>query len=399
MKCAYFDCFSGASGDMILGALLDLGVTLEQLEQNLSRLPISGYQLTAERVKSQGISATHLKIEIDQSAQPLRYFSHIREIIGNCGLPAEIKAQSLAVLQRLAEAEAKIHAIGIEQVHFHEIGAVDTIIDVVGSIVGLNILGVDEILCSPLALGYGQIKCAHGNLPVPAPATLELLKNCPVYGGDVPAELVTPTGAAIISTLAKNFSAIPLMQAEKIGYGAGSRDYSPHPNLLRLIIGERNGAAATLSETLAKLEADIDDMEPQLYAYIMEQLMVAGALDVTLTPIYMKKNRPAVRLSAFAPPHLSQKLAHLILQETTTIGLRISQVQKMMLTRQIKNIETPWGTVTVKICRLPNQKVKFKAEYEDCKKIAQTEGICLQEVYRQVQILAEKQLVHDFINN
>ncbi len=388
MKCAYFDCFSGISGDMILGALLDLGVELAQLEQAISRLPIKGYKLLPERVKRGQLSGTLLKVQLDREAQPLRNLSTIQNIISRSSLSPQTQKQAQRIFQRLAEAEAKIHATTPEQVHFHEVGAVDTIIDVVGALAGLEILGVERVIASPLPLGRGEINCAHGLLPLPAPATLELLKGCPVYSGESEGELVTPTGAAIISSLAHTYSPLPLMNIERIGYGAGSRDYSPRPNLLRVIIGEcRHSQAA---ETLTQIEADIDDMNPQLYGWLMERLFSAGALDVTMTPIYMKKNRPGVRLSVFAPPHLLQQMANLIFRETTTIGLRFSHIQKLKLPRSSRKIDSPWGPVGIKIAQLPDQKFKYTPEYEDCRRIAQREDISIQEVYRRVQQLAEK---------
>ncbi len=390
MKCAYFDCFSGVSGDMILGALLDLGVELVQLEQAISQLPIKGYKLTAERVKRRQLSGTLLKVQLGQQTQPLRNLNSIQKIISQSSLSPRVQEQAQQIFQRLAEAEAKIHATTPEQVHFHEVGAVDTIIDVVGTLAGLEILGVERVIVSPLPLGRGQINCAHGQLPLPAPATLELLRGCPVYSGESEGELVTPTGAAIISSLAHTYSPLPLMNIECIGYGAGSRDYSPRPNLLRVIIGECRDSRA--AETLTQIEADIDDMNPQLYGWLMERLFAAGALDVTMTPIYMKKNRPGVRLSVFTPPQLLQQMADLIFRETTTIGLRFSHIQKLKLPRSSQKIDSPWGPVAIKIAQLPDRKFKYTPEYEDCRRIAQKEGISIQEVYRRVQQLAEEVL-------
>ncbi len=391
LKTAYFECASGISGDMVLGALLDLGIELSQLEQAISALPVKGYKLVAEKVKRQHISGTRLKVEIDHENQPHRHLSNIKEIISVSTLPDKIKERAIHIFQRVAEAEAKIHGTSVEQVHFHELGAVDTIIDIVGALVCLEILGIEQIVSSPLPLGHGTITCAHGQLPVPAPAALELLKGCPVYAGDTEGELVTPTGAAIISTLAKSFSRLPLMNIQNTGYGAGSRDYSPRPNLLRVIMGESQEEHAS-SETLTKMEADIDDMNPQLYGWLTEKLFSAGASDVILIPIYMKKNRPATRLNVFAHPHLIKKLTDIIFEETTTIGLRFSHSHKMVLSRSFQQIDTPWGPVSIKIAQLPNNKFKYKAEYEDCKKIARQEGISIKEVYAKVEQLAEKTL-------
>lgn len=372
---------------MILGALLDLGVELSRLQGALSGLPLEGYRLVAKKVKRGHLSGTLLKVEFDQQPQPLRNLEIIQGIIAKSTLSVKIQEKANKIFQRLAEAEAKMHATTPDKVHFHEVGAVDTIIDIVGSLIGLEILGIEQIISSPLALGYGKVNCSHGSFPIPAPATLELLKNCPVYAGDIEGEMVTPTGAVIISSLAQSFNSMPLMNIEKVGYGAGSRDYSNQANLLRVVVGEIKDGM--LTETLAKIEADIDDMNPQLYGWLMDKLFAAGALDVTMAPIYMKKNRPGVRLTAFACPHLLQQLENIIFQETTTIGVRFSHVHKLRLPRSIHEIETPWGLVAIKVAQLTNRELKYTAEYEDCKRIAQKEGISIKKVYAVVQQLAE----------
>jgi uncharacterized protein (TIGR00299 family) protein len=379
MRIAYFDCFAGASGDMILGALLDAGVEPKVWQGELNKLNLSGYELKIDRVQKQGIAATAVRVLVGGGSQE-RHLAEIEELIGTSQLPAEVKETSVEVFRRLAEAEARVHGTTPDRVHFHEVGGVDAIIDIVGSVVGLWLLGIEELYASPLPLGHGFVDCAHGRLPLPAPATVELLQGVPVLSRDVEGELVTPTGAAILTTLAKGFGPFPPMTVEGIGYGAGQRDF-PFPNLLRLLVGATSPTLDARMETLTVLEANIDDLNPEFYGHLMERLFTAGALDVYLTPVHMKKNRPGVVLSVTCPPAQAETLAALIFAETTTIGLRRQEVQRWALARERVEVETPYGTVGVKVARLSGKVMTASPEYEDCRRLALESGVPLKEVY------------------
>jgi uncharacterized protein (TIGR00299 family) protein len=379
MRIAYFDCFAGASGDMILGALLDAGVEPEVWQEELSKLNLSGYQLKIDRVQKQGIAATAVKVLVSEGKQE-RHLAEIEELVGTSQLLTEVKETSVEVFRRLAVAEARVHGTTPDRIHFHEVGGVDAIIDIVGSVVGLRLLGVEEIYASTLPLGHGFVDCAHGRLPLPAPATLELLQGVPVLLRDVEGELVTPTGAAILTTLAKGFGPFPPMTVEGIGYGAGQRDF-PFPNLLRLLVGTTSPALDARMETLTLLEANIDDLNPEFYGHLMERLFSAGALDVYLTPAQMKKNRPGVLLSVACPPAQAEALAALVFAETTTIGLRRQEVQRWALARERVEVETPYGTVGIKVAKLGGKVMTVSPEYEDCRRLALGSGVPLKEVY------------------
>jgi len=379
MRIAYFDCFAGASGDMILGALLDAGVEPDAWQGELDKLNLSGYELKIDRVQKEGIAATAVRVLVDEGGQE-RHLTEIEELIGTSQLPNGVKETSVEIFRRLAVAEAKVHGTTSDRIHFHEVGGVDAIIDIVGSVVGLQLLGVEEIYASALPLGHGFVDCAHGRLPLPAPATVELLRGVPVLSRDVEGELVTPTGAAILTTLAKGFGPFPPMTVEGIGYGAGQRDF-PFPNLLRLLVGTTSPALDARMETLTLLEANIDDLNPEFYGHLMECLFTAGALDVYLTPVQMKKNRPGVVLSVTCPPAQAQALAALVFAETTTIGLRRQEVQRWALARERVEVETPYGTVGVKVARLSGRVVTASPEYEDCRRLALESGVPLKEVY------------------
>ena len=379
MRIAHFDCFAGVSGDMILGALLDAGVEPDVWQGELSKLNLSGYELRIDRVQKQGIAAIAVRVLLGEES-PKRHLAEIEELITTSQLPTEDKEMSVEVFRRLAVAEARVHGTTPDRIHFHEVGGIDAIIDIVGAVVGLRLLGVEEIYASTLPLGHGFVDCAHGRLPLPAPATLELLQGVPVLSRDVDGELVTPTGAAILTTMAEGFGPFPPMTVEKIGYGAGQRDF-PFPNLLRLLVGITSPTLDARMETLTLLEANIDDLNPEFYGHLMERLFTAGALDVYLTPVQMKKNRPGVVLSVTCPPAQAEALAALVFAETTTIGLRRQEVQRWALARERVEVETSCGTVGVKVARLSGRVVTASPEYEDCRRLALESGVPLKEVY------------------
>lgn len=379
MKIAYFDCFAGISGDMCLGALIDAGLKLDYLNQELSKLCLEGYTLQTNRVLKNGLSGTKLDVIIKDGYEKLSY-PKMLDLIKKTSLADPVKLKASTILKRLAEAEAKVHNINIDGIHFHEIGELDTIIDVLGTIVGLSALGIEAIYSSALNLGSGEVKTQHGLLPVPAPATVELIKGALSYSSGIKAELTTPTGAAIITTLAQGFGDLPVMRVEKTGYGAGSFDL-PRPNLLRIIIGRTEEGYEQDIVTL--IETNIDDSNPQIFGYLMEQLFEAGALDVYLTPIQMKKSRPAVLLSVLANQSEVNRLAEIILKETSSIGLRYAQMMRQKLHRQEGLIETRYGQVKVNIAR-GNGNERITPEYEDCKRIALSRNVPLREVYNEV---------------
>jgi uncharacterized protein (TIGR00299 family) protein len=382
-RIAYLDCFSGISGNMMLGALLDAGLELERLETELAKLPISGYKLKVEPVKRHGLGGTHVEVEVSETGVE-RHLHHVEEIIESSDLPEEVQQRGMDIFRRLAQAEAKVHGAPVESIHFHEVGAMDAIVDVVGAAIGLWLLGIDQVYASPVHVGRGTVKCAHGVLPVPAPATLELLQGVPVYGRDVDAELVTPTGAAILTTVAEAFGAAPPMQVNHIGYGAGTREL-PIANLLRISIGEVVTKADDYErDTVTLIETNIDDMNPQWYEHTMARLFDAGALDVFLTPIQMKRGRPATQLSVLAPEtHVSDTL-DILFAETTTIGVRMHAVQRRKLRREVVTVETPYGPVAVKVARRGEAVVNATPEYRDCQRIAAEHGVSLKDVYRAV---------------
>jgi len=393
-KIIYFDCYSGISGDMTLGALLDLGLDLDRLRASLAGLPLRGYRLVAEKVTRGGLAGTRAQVIVEERQQQQRQLPQIEELINNADLPGPVKATSKAIFNNLAEAEATVHGITADQVHFHEVGAVDAIVDVVGTAAALHLLEVMAVYSSPLPMGSGEVQTEHGKLPLPAPATLELVakRKAPVYGSREKVELVTPTGAAIITTVAKEFGPLPEFLPEAVGYGAGSYELS-YPNYLRLLLGQTEITTSFYTDQLIQLEANIDDLNPEIYGYLMEKLFTCGAVDVFFTPIQMKKNRPAVQLTALIPPHLLPDIRNLIFTETSTMGLRFRQAQKVMKPRETGQVDTKWGTIRIQYCPNPpgEQLFHYAPEYEDCRKVALASGLPLKEVYR----LAE----HLFRNN
>ncbi|MBT9168726.1 MAG: hypothetical protein DDT19_02074 [Syntrophomonadaceae bacterium] len=380
MKIIYFDCFAGASGDMLLAALLDAGAPLEAVKQELACLPLTGYELKLKRVLKKGISALSLTVAITEKQESHQHYHQIKAMLESSALSPQVKTMSLAIFHRLAEAEGKIHGKAPADVHFHEVGAVDSIVDIVGIAAALCSLGAEKICSSPLHCGSGFVSCAHGELPVPAPATLELLSGVPVYSRGVEAELLTPTGAAVLTTLAE-FGPLPYMTIIKSGYGAGKKELSI-ANLLRVIVGEAvPPAAGYLREETVMLEANIDDMNPEFYSYISEKLFTAGALDVTLVPVQMKKGRPGVMLSVLAKQKQEEALLEIIFAETTTLGIRKSTAEKLMLPRRIVSVETVYGPVRVKIAELSNRIINAAPEYQECRQLADASGVPLKKIY------------------
>jgi uncharacterized protein (TIGR00299 family) protein len=390
MKIAYFDCFAGASGDMILGALLDAGLDLGKLQTEISKLGLEKCGVDAADVVKKGISGTRAVVTIDQEhhGHHHRHLSHIREIIRSSSLDAAVKDRSLSIFTRLAETEARVHACDVESVHFHEVGAVDAIIDVVGAVAGIHLLGIEECHCSPIHLGSGTITCTHGVLPVPAPATALLVQGLPVYATDVVGELLTPTGAAILSTLCAGFGPMPPMVMERIGYGAGMSD-PPIPNLLRIAIGEAaRGQGAFEADQLAVIETNVDDMSPQVYEHVMEKALGMGALDVFMTSVQMKKNRPGTMVTVTCKPEEIYRFAELLMTETTSIGIRWRIENRLKAKRELKRVETPWGAIRVKFASIGEKIVNVSPEYDDCKKAAVENGVPLKQVMDMVRKLA-----------
>ncbi|HEY3637712.1 MAG TPA: nickel pincer cofactor biosynthesis protein LarC [Rhizomicrobium sp.] len=447
MRIAYLECFSGMSGDMFLGALIDAGVQPRVFEEAVAALAV-GAHLEISRVVRSGISATKVDVWVDgekdmpredywakkdvarallpakahhdhardhdddhnrphhhdparefeasRAAAPPHTHSHdhgrglteIRAIIRKAAISDAAKTTAISIFEALAAAEAKIHDKPVEEIHFHEVGAVDAMVDIVCSAVGGEALGVDEIVCSPLNVGGGSVKCAHGTFPVPAPATVELLRDAPVYSSGVQAELVTPTGAAIVKTLARRFGPFPEMKIEKSGYGAGFRDFTGHPNVVRLTIGEAASTLAgkTASETISVLEANLDDLNPQVFGYVMDRLLEEGALDAFGMPVQMKKNRPGMMLTVLCKPEGADKLTQLIFTESTTLGVRRRDETRQTLARRWENVRTQWGDVRIKIASMNGTVTNYAPEYEDCRRIAAEHHVPLKMVMQEAAL-------------
>ncbi len=381
MKVAYFDCFSGISGDMVLGALVDAGCELSRLEGELRRLPVSGWTIRAEKVARGGLTATKVHVQATEHHHH-RSLSALLELIDKAELAPRIADGAKGIFRRLGEAEARVHDVPVEKVHFHEVGAVDAIVDIVGACIGFELLGLEEFTCSALNVGGGSVQTEHGTLPVPAPATAELLRGAPTYSTGIARELVTPTGAAIVSTLASRFGPMPPMTVTAIGYGAGSAQLAEQPNVLRLFIGESAArqTAAPGEETIAVIEANLDDMNPQIYGYFVERALAAGALDVFATPVQMKKNRPGQLLTVLCEPAAVDRLTDLIFRETTTIGVRTYTARRRTLERESVPVETPYGVIRMKVSRLNGHVLNAAPEYEDCQRAAAERGVPLKQV-------------------
>jgi uncharacterized protein (TIGR00299 family) protein len=388
MRIAFFDCFAGISGDMILGALVDVGVDIGALREALSGLPISGYEITHTRVLKRGIAATSVSVHC-QEPQTHRNLQDIIRLLSESTLPPQVINRSIQTFRRLAQAEAKVHGTTPDQIHFHEVGAVDSIIDIVGCMIGLEWLGISEIKASRIPMSYGRIECTHGILPLPAPATMELLRGVPTFPSGLEGELVTPTGAALLTTLANHFGDIPPLTIDRVGYGAGQKDF-PIANVLRLIIGE--STVPLPQERMTLLETNIDDMNPEIFEYVMQRLLEAGAADVYLTPVYMKKNRPGVVISVLAHHTDVHRLTDILLAETTTLGVRFFEFQRRCLERETLEVTTPFGEITVKVGRRGESIVNIAPEYEDCRAAAARCQIPLYRVYEAAHRAAEAYL-------
>ncbi|MEJ2744139.1 MAG: nickel pincer cofactor biosynthesis protein LarC [bacterium] len=388
MKIAYFDCFAGVSGDMILGALLDAGLKLEELKRALNRVPVKGYRIAARRVMRGGLAGTKAGVHLESGAgKGVRGLDDIRAILRRSRLAPDIIATADRIFTELARAEARVHRTRLARAHFHEVGAIDAIVDVVGSIAGLKALGVDEVYASALPWNSGTVECAHGMLPVPAPATAELMKGMPVYRHSVNGEMVTPTGAAILKIRAKRIGQMPALRVSRIGYGAGGEQFGNFPNLLRLVIGEGGGACGT--ETVGIVETEIDDMSPAIYDYLSGRLYGAGAYDVYVTPIMMKKNRPGQLLTVLCSPEQIPFMADIIFTESTTLGVRFRESERLILKREVISVRTPHGRVRVKLAKRPDGRVNASPEYDDCARLAAEKGVSLRRVIAAASQAAE----------
>ncbi len=385
MKIAYFDCFSGVSGDMALGALLACGADEAAFRQALAGLAVSGYELKIGRVTRGGLAATDVDVVLREHEQGHgRHLPDIATLLERSTLSDTVRQKALAVFGRLADAEAKIHSTTREEIHFHEVGAVDAIVDIVGVCLLLEMLGIEQVVLSALPTGYGTITCAHGVLPVPAPATLELLTGFPVYPVNIRGELVTPTGAALLTTLAGPDQAgpMPAMRVQTSGFGAGKKQFDPNrPNLLRVVIGETEESADKTPQTIRVLETNLDDQNPEGFELLMERLFAAGALDVFFVPIQMKKNRPAILVTVLCPLEKTEELASILFREGGTFGIRIREQKRLTLTRSWETVTTEYGPIQVKVGAWQGEEVTAAPEYEDCKRAAVEHGVPLRFVY------------------
>jgi uncharacterized protein (TIGR00299 family) protein len=379
-KLAYFDCFSGISGDMTLGALLDAGCDLALLRSGLEGLQIPSWTISAEKVWKNGMSATFVRVAAEDHTKH-RSLSAILEIFDRSQLSNSVRKNAAAIFRRLGEAEASVHDVPLEKIHFHEVGAVDAIVDIVGACLGFEAIGIQKFACSPLNVGGGTAKMAHGILPVPAPATAKLLQGKPTYSNGLQRELVTPTGAAIVATLCDTFGPQPAMSVASIGYGAGSADLEGQPNVLRIMIGEAaEKVVPGFDEEISVIEANLDDMNPQIYGYFQEKALAAGALDVYTTPVQMKKNRPGTLLTLLCKPQDANALLSLIFAETTTFGARAYTAQRRTLPRESVNVHTQYGDVRIKLSRVNGHIQHVAPEFEDCRKLAVEKNVPLQRV-------------------
>jgi pyridinium-3,5-bisthiocarboxylic acid mononucleotide nickel chelatase len=378
LKTVYLDCFSGISGDMMLGALVDAGVPLDAIRAGVASLGLPNCDLVAHEVKRRGFRATKVDVQ-HEPEHAHRHLHHITDMIDHCELTTRQKDLAKRIFQRLGEAEAKVHGTTIQRVHFHEVGAVDSIADIVGSAIGIDLLGADRIECSPIPTGSGSVKIAHGLVSVPAPATAELLQGIPLASSSIQSELTTPTGAAIVSTVVDRFGPLPPMRIERIGYGAGSRDFEAQANLVRLLIGHSDGAV--LQDQVWMLQTNLDDQSGELIGHTLQLLMDAGALDVYTTAIHMKKDRPAVMLSVLCEAEDAEALTQMMFRETTTLGVRRWPLTRQKLARQAITVDTPWGPVQGKLALLDDGP-RFSPEYEACRTVAISHQVPLQQVYQ-----------------
>lgn len=390
-KIAYLDCFSGISGDMFLGALLDAGLSFKKLEEALSTLPLTGYRLEAEAVLRCGLAGRHFRVHVEKDTHHHhRNIGSIREIIASSALSEGVKAKSIGMFERLAHIEAAAHGTEPEKVHFHEVGAVDSIIDIVGSVFGVEEMGIGKLHVSPLPLGSGFVKASHGLIPLPAPATVALLEGVPVYDSGQRREMVTPTGALLVTSLGSSFGPMPPMMIRKTGYGAGTGNPEGRPNLLRILLGEPWDGINT--DTVAVVETNLDDMSPEWLGYLMERLLDRGALDVSFCPVQMKKNRPGVRVEIIGRPGDKNALMEILLQESTALGARFRYTERTVLARKSAVLESPWGPLQVKEITDSAGHRTYRPEFEECRKIAIERNIALKDIFAWVMGSGEPRL-------
>jgi pyridinium-3,5-bisthiocarboxylic acid mononucleotide nickel chelatase len=393
VRLVYFDCPSGVSGDMILGALVDAGVAVDALRAELGKLPLGGWDLRTREVRRGAFRATKVDVLVDETAhRHHRSLGDILAIVEGSGLAPAARERTARIFRRLAEAEARVHGTAVEAVHFHDVGAVDAIVDVTGAVIGLALLGADEVYASPLPLGGGLVDGPHGRIPVPGPGTAELLRGVPVVDTGVRAELVTPTGAAILTGVARAFGRVPPLTVTAVGYGAGTMDLPDVPNVLRVFVGEAGAGPST--ETIARVETTVDDMSPQLCEPLLERLFEAGAVDVFLTPVIMKRSRPGVVVTALAPAPLVGTLARVLFEESTTIGVRWSTWERLPLARETVTVATAYGPIACKVARLDGRIVTVTPEFSDVRRVAREQSLPVREVLDQARADARRQLAH-----
>jgi hypothetical protein len=382
MRIGYFDCFSGASGDMILGSMIDAGLSPGGLREELKKLRLRNVSLKIQKVMKGGISATQVIVEGRDEKRHSRSLKELLQIIDRSRLDSEVKEKSREIFKRIGSVEAKIHRKPVEEVHFHEIGGLDSVVDIAGAVWGFREMEIEKLYVSRVNVGTGFVRCEHGVLPVPAPATLDLMKGKPIYSSGIERELLTPTGAALLTSLGSEFGKMPGMKVERIGYGAG-RDDLPHPNLLRLITGREGPSAG--KEKVMVVETNIDDMNPQFYDYIMERLLAMEVQEVFLTPILMKKNRPATLLTIICSAEKLSPVINFLMLETTTIGMRWREEERSCADREVLSLQTKYGKIRFKLARWKGRRVNLSPEYEDCKKVALTRGISIKEVFEEAK--------------
>jgi uncharacterized protein (TIGR00299 family) protein len=379
MKIAYLDCFSGVSGDMLVGSLLDAGLPFEELEGIISGLNLDGYMISAKKEGRNNIFGTRFHVSLKGKHQKARYLKDIKEIITSGDIPLAVVEKCISIFEKLAITEGEIHHISPDELHFHEVGAVDSIIDIVASVVGIYLLGIEKLFVSKMPVGKGIITSAHGKIPLPSPATIALLEGVPIYDSGQEVEMITPTGAALITSLCSSFGPMPSMIVERVGYGVGSRTLADKPNLLRILIG--NDIDKQRSETVVVLESNLDDMSPELLGYLMDRLFDAGAKDVTFSHIQMKKNRPGIQLQVIGQPEDKERLSNIIFKESTTLGIRFNYSQRSILTRGELMVESPWGKMRVKKVINQGGKTALLPEYEECRRVAKANNLALRDVY------------------
>ncbi len=385
MKTLYIDCFSGVSGDMFLASLIDLGVPIDRIREELRNFPIR-FDINTSRVQRSGITGTLLEVVDYESEQQHRRASDLISLVEESPLAAEVKKNTITALQAIARAEGIIHGVDPDSVHLHELSGIDTVVDIAGVFFALKFLGVENIICSPVPTGFGSVRTSHGTFPLPAPATLELLRGIPIYAGESKTEQTTPTGAALLKTICHSFGHIPQMTVENIGYGAGNRDL-PTPNILRVFWGYEDRSDILQGNDVV-LETNLDDMSPQVIGYLNERLFEEGARDVFTTSVLMKKQRPGILLTIISPPEKTKRLENIVFTETTTLGIRRYEVKKSYLPRSIKTVSTRWGTVRVK-CSLAPTGFRYTPEYDDCRTLARNTHVPLQEIITEARLLAE----------